>query len=575
MVRHEQVILFILAVVIGLLGGGTAILFREAITFVQGIALEPHYDRLSDISENFAWWHIVLSTTLGGLLVGLLTWRFMPDQRVHGVADVIEANALRDGQMSFRAGVLSAISSALSIGVGASVGREGPVVHMGATLGAWVAEKLHLGRSLARTLLGCGVAATVAASFNAPIAGWFFALEVVVGHYALGASAPVVIASVAGTMVSRSYFGDFPAFTIGAHDIVSLFEFPAFALLGLVSAVVAIIFMRSVSAVRLVMEKGQVPVWLQPALGGLAVGIIAIAYPQILGVGYTATDDALREALTLTMLFALLGIKLIATAICLGCGFGGGVFSPSLFLGAMLGGAFGVIATLANPELSSGAGAYTIVGMGAVAGAVLGAPISTILMIFELTGDYALTVAVMVATVVSTLVIRYQFGHSYFTWQLERRGLNVREGHEQRILRDVKVTDVMANDIVSVDPAAPMVSVREQLSASAYGTLFVVDSDGGLHGTITLADLADAAFDTEIDILLNAQDVARLHPPTLMRSQDLGAAMRWMQADGEDHIAVVDDQVSLKLLGVVHQRDVMMAYRRAILAARGEETDAA
>lgn len=158
---------------------------------------------------------------------------------------------------------------------------------------------------------------------------------------------------------------------------------------------------------------------------------------------------------------------------------------------------------------------------------------------------------------------------------MERRGLNVREGHEQRILRDVKVTDVMANDIVSVDPAAPMVSVREQLSASAYGTLFVVDSDGGLHGTITLADLADAAFDTEIDILLNAQDVARLHPPTLMRSQDLGAAMRWMQADGEDHIAVVDDQVSLKLLGVVHQRDVMMAYRRAILAARGEETDAA
>jgi CIC family chloride channel protein len=574
MVRHEQVILFILAVVIGVLGGGGAILFREAIAFFQGFVLEAQYDRLADLYEEFDWWQVVLSTTSGGLIVGLIAWRLIPGRRVHGVADVIEANALRDGQMNLRVGLLSALSSAVSIGAGASVGREGPVVHLGATLGAWIAEKLHLGRSLARTLLGCGVAAAVAASFNAPIAGWFFALEVVVGHYALGASAPVVIASVAGTMVSRSYFGDYPAFIIGTHDIASFLEFPAFAILGLLSAMIAIVFMRSISSARSLMQRSPIPIWLQPAIGGLIVGLIAIAYPQVLGVGYAATDDALREALTLTMLFALLAVKLIATAISLGCGFGGGVFSPSLFLGAMLGGAFGVLATLANPELSSGPGAYTIVGMGAVAGAVLGAPISTILMIFELTGDYALTVAVMVATIVATLVTRYHFGHSYFTWQLERRGLNVRQGHEQRVLRDVKVAEVMSDDTVTVEPADPMIKVREKLAASPYGTLFVVDKDGGLHGTITFADLSDTAFDTEIDILLNAQDVARLHPPTLESDQDLGVAMRWMQAEGEDHIAVIDNAKTQRLLGVVHQRDVMMAYRRAILAARGEDSDA-
>ena len=480
MVRHEQVVLFILAVVIGMLGGGSAVLFRETITFFQEIALEAQYDRLDDIYAKFAWWQIVASTTIGGLLVGLLTWKFIPGRRVHGVADVVEANALKDGQMNLRTGVLSALSSAISIGAGASVGREGPVVHLGATLGAWVAAKLHLGPSLARTLLGCGVAATVAASFNAPIAGWFFALEVVVGHYALGASAPVVIASVAGTMVSRGYFGDYPAFIISSRDVASFLEFPAFALLGVISAAVAIVFMKSVVGVRTAMERSTVPIWLQPAIGGLIVGLIAIAFPQVLGVGYAATDDALREDLSLTMLFALLGLKLIATAISLGCGFGGGVFSPSLFLGAMLGGAFGVLATLANPELSSGVGAYTIVGMGAVAGAVLGAPISTILMIFELTNDYALTVAVMVATIVSTLITRYQFGHSYFAWQLEQRGLNVREGHEQRILRDVKVANVMARDTVAVDQAAPMAEVREKLGASVYGTLFVIDREGRL-----------------------------------------------------------------------------------------------
>lgn len=575
MVRHEQVVLFILAVVIGLLGGGSAILFREAITFFQSIAIAPQYDRIANFYQNVEWWQVVASTTCGGLIVGLITWKLIPGRRIHGVADVVEANALKDGQMDLKTGMLSALSSAISIGAGASVGREGPVVHLGATLGAWVAEKLHLGHSLGRTLLGCGVAATVAASFNAPIAGWFFALEVVVGHYALGASAPVVIASVAGTMVSRGYFGDFPAFIISSRDVASFLEFPAFALLGVVSAIVAIVFMHSIVGVRSIMERSQIPIWLQPATGGLVVGTIAIAFPQVLGVGYAATDDALREDLALTMLFALLAMKLIATAVSLGCGFGGGVFSPSLFLGAMLGGTFGVLATLANPELSSGVGAYTIVGMGAVAGAVLGAPISTILMIFELTNDYALTVAVMVATIVSTLITRYQFGHSYFAWQLEKRGLNVREGHEQRILRDVKVSDVMAADMASVDQAAPMTDVREKLGASAYGTLFVTDRDGGLHGTITLADLAETAFDTELDALINAQDVARLHPPLLESDQDLGFAMHSMQTSGEDHIAVVDNADSLHLIGVVHQRDVMMAYRRAILAARGEETDAA
>lgn len=571
MVRHEQVILFLLAMVIGLLGGGSAILFREGIAFFQALAIAPGYDKLADLLAEVAWWRVLLSTTLGGLLVGLIAYHLLPDRRVHGVADVVEASALRDSQMSLRTGLISAVCSSLSIGVGASVGREGPVVHLGASLSAWVGEKLHLGRSLSRTLLGCGVAAAVAASFNAPIAGVFFSLEVVLGHYALGAFAPVVISSVAGTMVSRAYFGDFPAFILGGSGIASLLEFPAFALLGLVSAIAAILLMHAIVAVRRLIDRSGTPIWLQPAVGGLAVGLIALLYPQVLGVGYSATDAALNESLALTLLFGLLMAKMLATAISLGCGFGGGIFSPSLFVGAMVGGTFGALATLAQPDLSSGSGAYTIVGMGAVAGAVLGAPISTILMVFELTGDYALTVGVMVATVISTLITRYQFGHSYFTWQLEQRGLNVREGHEQRILRTVKVEDVMASDTVTVAPGAPMRSVREKLTGIAYGTLFVVDADGVLHGTITLGDLADTAFDTEIDPLLNAQDVARLHPPVLECDQDLGAAIRRMQSEGEDHIAVVDDYDTMRLVGVVHQRDVMTAYRRAILAARGED----
>ncbi len=406
MVKNEQIILTILAAVVGLLGGGGAIVFREGISLAQEIALGFDSESVFTLAGQLPWWRILLSTIGGGLVVGLLLRFAMPGQRVHAVADVIEAATLRNAEMNLRSGLVSALISAVTLGSGGSAGREGPVVHLGATLSAFVADKLHLGRALARTLLGCGVAAAVAASFNAPIAGVFFALEVVIGHYALKAFAPIVIASVTGTIVSRMYFGDFPAFLIREYHVVSFLEFPAFALLGLISAIMAIIFMRSIDFTQKIVKKANIPIWLRPACGGLLVGIIALAFPHVLGVGYEATDAAIQERMGLWLLISLLVAKTAATAITFAFGFGGGVFSPSLYLGAMLGGAFGVIATQMFPELSSGNGAYTIVGMGAVAGAVLGAPISTILMIFELTNNYAITIAVMIATVTASLILK-------------------------------------------------------------------------------------------------------------------------------------------------------------------------
>ncbi|MDX1711915.1 MAG: chloride channel protein, partial [Rhodovibrionaceae bacterium] len=392
--NNDQMLLAALAVVLGAAAGGLSIGFRYAIDIIQfgafGFFGEQVVSNLRDVGS----WRIVLAPTLGGLLIGLLVYKFMPKGRPQGVADVIEASALKAGRMSIRDGLKAAGISAASIGVGASVGREGPVVHLGASVGAWLAQRLHLGRRLSRTLLGCGVAAAVAASFNAPIAGVFFSLEVVVGHYALSAFAPIVIASVTGTIISRMHYGNFPAFILPEHyDITSFLEFPAFALLGVVSAVAAIAFMRAVFFAEELFSGLYIARWLRAAGAGLFVGVIALAFPHLIGVGYEATDMAIGESLDLWMLIALIGLKIAATAACIGSGFGGGVFSPSLFIGAMLGGAFGIVATSAFPELSSGHGAYTLIGMGAVAGAVLGAPISTILMIFELTGDYALTIA--------------------------------------------------------------------------------------------------------------------------------------------------------------------------------------
>ena len=412
--RNEQFILSLLAVVIGALAGYGAIVFRKLIAEIQLVVFGSDSDYLLSVSNYLPWWQLLLARVAGGLVIGLFVHFVLPGQRNHGVADVIEAGALRGGRMALGTGIGAALAAATSIGFGASVGREGPVIHLGATIAAAIAKRLRLNRNAALTLLGCGVASGIAASFNAPIAGVFFALEVVIGHYALAAFAPVVIASVIGTIIARMQFGNFPAFTVPEFGIVSFLELPAFAMLGLVSAAVAGVFMWSIMYTQDTMARLPIPPWTRPALGGLAVGIIAVFFPHVLGVGYEATDLALQVDLTLALLIVLAIAKIAATAISLGSGFAGGVFSPSLFVGAMVGGAFGVIAGTVFPELATSPGAYTIIGMGAVASAVLGAPISTILIIFEITGDYGVTIAVMIASAVAAVVTRRIPGKSYF-----------------------------------------------------------------------------------------------------------------------------------------------------------------
>ena len=557
--RNDQLILLILAILVGVAVAYGAIGFREFYLYLQFLGFGTSSEELFGHVAGLPAWQRVAVPAAGGLAIGLFVHFVMPARRPHGVADVMEAAVLRSGSMDPKAGIGAALVSAASIGVGASVGREGPAVHLGASLASVAAKQLRLTRSQSVTVLGCGVAAAVSASFNAPIAGVFFALEVVIGHYALSAFAPIVIASVAGAVVSRSYFGDFPAFILPSHSTVSALEIPAFALLGLVSAVLALIFLRSVAFTQNVVERVPVPRWSRPMFGGCLVGLIALVFPHVLGVGYGSTDAALKELFPLSLLIALIAAKTAATAISLGSGFGGGVFSPSLFLGAMVGGAFGILATGAFPHLSSGHGAYTLVGMGAVAGCVLGAPISTILIVFELTSDYGLTIAVMVAVVIASVITSQLHGQSFFQSQLDRRGVRLKSGREAELLNSTTVGDLMSSEYAAVTVSAGMKAVRENLQSAPHAELFVVQSDQTLHGTITLSDLSGTAFDTSMDNILNAGDVARLHPPVLAVGDSIERALNLMQDVGEEHIGVVENYDSLILVGFVHEVDVMLA----------------
>lgn len=572
-VKNDQLILAVLALVVGVLAGVVVIGFREGIAFFQNAFYGTSSERLYQFVQTLQWWQVLWPPVVGGLIVGILVRIGLPEERPQGVADVIEASALKGGRMSLTTGLRAALINAISIGAGASVGREGPAVHLGAALAANISKRLHLTRSLSRTLLGCGVAAAVAGSFNAPLAGALFANEVVIGHYALKAFAPVVIASVTGTAISRAYFGDFPAFTLPPHAITSYLEFPAFVILGLLGGITASIMVRAISRAQVVAESTPLPIWLRPALGGLAVGLIALMVPQVLGVGYGATEQALVGNATLFLLLAILLAKVLATAISLGFGFGGGVFSPALVIGAVLGGAFGIMIADLFPSLDAGSGAYALVGMAAVAAAVLGAPISTALIIFEMTSDYELTLGVMLAVVVSTGVFRAIHGRTFFTAQLERRGLDLKGGFESGLLRAGRVGDVMQRSVETVSPGVALAELRNRLQRSLTGELFVVGDDGHLIGTITLADLSETAFDPELDHLINAGDVARLHPPVLVPDDNLERAMKLMGDCGEHLIAVVHDSKSLHFEGAVEERSVIAAYNRALLESRHEEHD--
>ena len=518
--RERQPLVWAIALAIGIGAAYFAIFFRTLIGLIQLPWLGTVSENVYSAALTTPWWVILLAPAVGGLAVGLFLQHLMPGRRVHGVADVIEARALLGCRISAREGLSSALVSAVSLGTGASAGREGPVVHLGATLASVLQDLFKLPHTARRTLLACGAAAAVSASFNAPIAGVLFAHEVILAHFAMRAFVPITISSVAATMIARIHLGDFPAFIIPDYQITSYWEFPAFALLGVTCACVAIAFQFAILTSDRIARSVDIPLWTRPVIGGAMVGFIAIWFPQVLGVGYDATDAALKDHFPLTLLLVLLVLKAVTTAITLASRFGGGIFSPSLYLGAMCGGAFGLMAASVFPEIASSEGLYAILGMGAVAAAVLGAPISTTLIVFELTGGYEMTLALLLAVSISTGLTQAVYGQSFFHDQLSSRGIFLKEGPHKHIVRSLKVRDFM-------------LPIEKSVSEAMAG--------------------------------LEA-DTAWLTPDDTVES-----ALRAFDKTGLNRLPVVESGDTSKLAGWAEQVDALNAFNDALIEASREE----
>lgn len=439
----KQPLVWLFSLIIGVAVAYTAIIFRHYIGYIQfawvGETSEIFFDKLADVPLYLR----ISVPTFGGLLVGLIVYYAAPNKRPEGVADVIGARAKGTAYISLRHGFANIIAAGLTLGIGGSAGREGPIVHFGASLASVLARFINIPPSSRRSLFGAGVAAAVTASFNAPIAGVLFALEVILGHFAVAAFVPIVIASVVATLIVRHHLGDFPGFIIPEYNISSFWEFPAFALLGVVSAITAIGFQTNVRLFDKLANMVKIHDIMRPAIGGFIIAIMSLFVPEILGIGYEATNKALQGDYTLAFLFILLFSKTIAVAVTLASRLVGGVFSPALYIGAMSGGAFGLLASMAFPELASDTGLYAIIGMGAVAAAILGAPISTVLIVFELTADYSITIALLLSVSIATGISQAVQGQSIFHWQLTNKGIYLDRGSHRQIARNVTILDMI------------------------------------------------------------------------------------------------------------------------------------
>ena len=431
-----------LGIVVGFCGGLGAVAFRYLIGFFQTLIFSHNGD-LVPIVHTLPWWRVVLGPFIGGAFVGPIVYFFAKEAKGHGVPEVMEAVVTQGGVIRSRVAIVKILASAVCIGSGGSVGREGPIVQIGSTVGSSLGQLLRLPDNHLRVLVACGAAAGIAATFNAPMAGAIFALEIILADFAVPTFTPIILSSVVAVAVSRHFLGNYPAFRVPAYDWMSPWELGFYGVLGLLAGLVAVCFTISLYKSEDIWDAWKVPDYVKAALGGAVVGAIALNFPQVLGVGYDSIGKALLNQDVWSVVLLLIPLKIVATSITIGSGGSGGILAPSLFMGAMLGEAFGLWVHFLCPEFTAPPGAYAIVGMGAVVAGATHAPIQAFLIIFEMTQDYRIIPPLMICCVIATFVARGIKRDSIYTLKLMRRGVDIQAGRDVNLLKSMRVEDFM------------------------------------------------------------------------------------------------------------------------------------
>ncbi len=560
-------VVMLLGAVTGLAVALLAVGFVTAVFRLNDLLLISPRSRMMAVDGTWVAVATVVVPTAGGLVVGLLH-HLIVEHRAHGPPEVIAAVQTRRGRLPARPGVLSALSALVALGSGASVGQYGPLVHLGGTFGSLAARVTGGGRSVDSIAIACGVAAAIATAFKAPIAGILFAHEVVLRHYALRAFAPVAAAAVVGFVVEGVAFGRPALFYVESAEVAHAWEYGVFLLVGAGGAVVATLYMVAIRWVSRLGARLPVPRILRPALAGAALGLAALWLPEILGIGAVTLRFATIEgAFAAPELAAILVAKILATAVCLGLGFSGGVFSPALVVGTLFGALCGIAVDGVTGSDHATMVVYAVCGMVAVTAPVIGAPLAMLLIVFELTGSYTLTIAALASVAVANPLAARLFGASMFDTQLRERGLDLSAGRDRAVLQGAPVLRHVSENCVRVPPQAIPATVRDQLGRSGHTEAFLVDEAGCYQGTVTLARLEAVRGDDGSDSVAVLVDRAY---PVLAEDASLWAAVHALQTQAGEALPVVT-RGDRQFLGVVYETAITRAYLGTLEAIRDEE----
>ncbi|MBV9862666.1 MAG: chloride channel protein [Alphaproteobacteria bacterium] len=566
--RDSDLFLIALAACVGAVAGLGVLAIDFLLTAVREIAFAlPGDGHLSD-AANLATDRVLLAPALGGILVGVgaaLLRRWRPRE----VVDAIEANALFGGKMSVGDSLGLVGMTVLSGGFGASVGLEAAYTQLGAALASRFGTRLGLRRDDVRTLVGCGAAGAIAAAFNAPLAGAFYAFELIVGSYTLLTLAPIGIAALSGALAVRALDGSNPIFVIPRHFAIAPADYVAFFGLGLGAAGLGILVMKGVTGTEALFRRLAVPRWARPMLGGLLLGAVACRFPEILGSGHGAILRTLHSGYTLPLLAALILAKTFGSAVSIGSGFRGGMFSSSLFLGSLFGSLLGGLAGLV-PGLAPDPMIYTLVGMGAVAAAIVGAPVTMIMLVLETTGDFPATIGVMVGVVTAGVAVRHWFGYSFATWRFHLRGLKIRSPADVGWINELSIGPMMRRDPAVIAADLPLAELHRRFPAGSTKQVFVVDENGQLCGVVDPGEASRPDVDHQGKTVA---DIVAGPPAFLLPGDDLRTSLERFSRAAQETLPVIDDPQHRRVLGYLSEAYALRRYAQELESRRGVVED--
>jgi CIC family chloride channel protein len=564
----ETTVMLTLALIVGLgTGLGTVILVR-LIAFVTKLVVAGG----EQVPRSMGSPYVILIPSLGALCAGVLLRLFSAPTAGLDVSDVVSAIATQSGRIRPLNALARALAAVLTIGAGGSAGRESPLVEIGSALGSAVGRAFHLSEWRTVHLVAAGGAAAIAATFNAPLAGLMFALEVLLGGFNLQSFAPLVVSAASATIASRLFLGATPAFAVRSYALQSGWELVLFTVLGVVCALAAAAFCRLLFLVEEGFALLKLPPFARMALAGLVVGLIGLHLPQVFGMGFDGTGQALQGDLALHILLALLLAKAIATSFTLGSSAGGGVFAPLLFLGAMLGGAYGSAAHAALPGLvAAGGGAYAVVGMAALLGAATRAPVTAVLLVFELSQDVRLIIPVALATVISAALANKVKAASIYGQELERHGLAARPRRDADVLQSIVVEEAMtgADELQTVSPEMKLSELARLFRTTAHHGFVVLDERQELYGVVTLSDV-EHAIETG-KARGTVADICTHNVSTVYADETLDDALRHFAALDVGRIPVIARSNPRHVIGLLRRGDIVRAYARALSEAPTDE----